>query len=217
MGPSVDIPLRDPLSTAQARELAWWLELITVPLEGEPLDWWPFWIRDDHNIEVLPIDDCSESCAFGLNVCNTPTEQDSVGEDGTVDPEILAEFEEERAQTVNFLGYYPKQSINLFAGCNKALDHRILGYLALQLAERYDGIIDMNGAITPPVHPGGYYPFGNYPWHTLEEISAFVHAMPGRVLERYYTVSPDRRWVSHMVDTTFMRAWLEHPHFHMIK
>jgi hypothetical protein len=57
----------------------------------------------------------------------------------------------------------------------------------------------------------------NYPWHTLEEISAFVRPMPGRVFEQYYTVPPDRRWVSHMVDTTFLRAWLQHPHFHMIK
>jgi hypothetical protein len=39
MGPVVDIPLREPLSAKQARELECWLELITGRLEGEPLDW----------------------------------------------------------------------------------------------------------------------------------------------------------------------------------
>jgi Family of unknown function (DUF6368) len=165
----------------------------------------------------LPVDDCSEACAFGLNVQNTKTEQDYIDEDGTMDPALVAELEEERAQTLAFLGYYPKQSINLFAGCKKKVDHRILGQLALRLAERYDGIIDMDGAITPPLRPDGNYTLDNYPWHTLEEISAFVHAMPGRAFESYYTVSPSRRWVSHLVDTIFLRAWLEHPYFHMIK
>ena len=40
--------------------------------------------------------------------------------------------------------------------------------------------------------------------------------MPGQVFDMYYTVAGDR-WVSHMVDTTFLRAWLQHPNFHMIK
>jgi hypothetical protein len=43
MGPVVDIPLREPLTAPQVIELEWWLESITSRLEGERLDWWPFW------------------------------------------------------------------------------------------------------------------------------------------------------------------------------
>lgn len=216
MGPVADIPLREPLTADQAVELERWLRSITSRLEGERLDWWPFWIKDGRLIG-LPFEDCSAACAFGLGVEDTKTEQDYREEDGSIDPAIRAELEEERAQTLAHLGYYPKQSINIYAGCKGKLDHRILGHLALRLAERYDGIIDLDGAITPPLRPGGRYELDNYPWHTLEEISAFVRPMPGRVFEQYYTVPPDRRWVSHMVDTTFLHAWLQHPHFHMIK
>lgn len=216
MGPVVDIPLRDPLTMPQVIELEQWLASITSRLEGERLDWWPFWIKDGSRIGLL-VDDCSDACAFGLNVQNTKTAEDYRDEEGAIDPEIVAELAAERAQLVRLLGYYPKQSINIFAGCKKPLDHRILGHLALRLAERYDGIIDMDGAITPPLRPDGNYTLDNLPWHTLEEISAFVHAIPGRVFELYHTTRSDRRSVSHLVDTTFLRAWLEHPHFHMIK
>lgn len=52
---------------------------------------------------------------------------------------------------------------------------------------------------------------------SLEEVSAFVHSLPGKVYEFPYMTANDRPWVSHVVDTTFLCAWLEHPHFHMIK
>ena len=41
--------------------------------------------------------------------------------------------------------------------------------------------------------------------------------MPGRVYEIYYSFPPKGRWVSHLVDITFLNAWLRHPNFHMIK
>lgn len=55
------------------------------------------------------------------------------------------------------------------------------------------------------------------PWHTLAEIHEFVQTIPGTVHEIYYKVNPARQWVFHLVDTVFLKNWLKHPHFHMIK
>jgi hypothetical protein len=99
----------------------------------------------------------------------------------------------------------------------RLIDHLTLGHLALTLAEQYDGLIDMDGAITPPLRPGGNSTLKNYPWHTLEEIHEFVQAIPGTVHEIYYEVNPARQWVFHIVDTVFLKNWLKHPHFHMMK
>jgi hypothetical protein len=52
---------------------------------------------------------------------------------------------------------------------------------------------------------------------SLEEISANVQSMPGEVYEIYYETASNGRWVYHIVDTTFMKAWLNHPRFRMIK
>ena len=51
----------------------------------------------------------------------------------------------------------------------------------------------------------------------LDEMSAYVRAMPGNIYEIEYTAAAGHRWVYHMVDVAFLQAWIEHPHFHMIK
>jgi hypothetical protein len=55
------------------------------------------------------------------------------------------------------------------------------------------------------------------PEPSLEEISAFVQGMPGKVYEIYYETARKTPWVHHIVDMTFLRAWMSHPHFHMVK
>jgi hypothetical protein len=52
---------------------------------------------------------------------------------------------------------------------------------------------------------------------SLNEISAYVRAMPGNIYEIEYTAAAGHRWVSHMVDVAFFQVWMEHPNFHMIK
>ncbi|SRR6266699_7056702 len=52
---------------------------------------------------------------------------------------------------------------------------------------------------------------------SLEEISEYVQAMPGKIYEINYETESNGQWVYHIVDTVFMRAWLNHPRFRMIK
>jgi hypothetical protein len=51
----------------------------------------------------------------------------------------------------------------------------------------------------------------------LDEMSAYVRAMPGNIYEIEYTAAAGHRWVYHIVDVAFLQAWMEHPRFHMIK
>ena len=111
------------------------------------------------------------------------------------------------------MGYEPAQQIEFFAWCNGKADHRILGHMALYLADHYGGMIDLNGALTPPLTDG----MADDRSVTLKATSAFVRQFPGRVLERSFGNEAEWPWVSHMVDAEFMRAWLLHPDFHLIK
>ncbi len=52
---------------------------------------------------------------------------------------------------------------------------------------------------------------------TSEEISAYVHSMPGKVYEIYFSRASVKPWVYHIVDIECMRTWLHHPRFRMIK
>jgi hypothetical protein len=119
------------------------------------------------------------------------------------------------------LGFIPEAQLWVTAECKGSMENRILGRLILHLAEQFGGIINLNGAITSPytgtvVNDEGYRVV-NYSWHSLEDVSAFVHTIPGQVFEHFYTTWGGEPWVSHYVDLEFFRAWLEHPHFHLIK
>lgn len=198
-GPSASILLRTPLTGQQVDDLETWLRANTSGLQATWLDWC-FLIRDGTLLGI------TEDCSINLCTCRL----------SAYDPAEFVE-EVEKEQVIEATGYYPQQAISIYVGCNRPIHHRILGHLALFLAERYGGLIHLDGAITPPLQPGRNYKLKDYPWHTLEEIHDYVQSLPGRVIEVLYEVDMVRLWVYHIVDATFMRAWLKQSHFHMIK
>ena len=102
------------------------------------------------------------------------------------------------------------------AGVNDAPSHRILGRSMYALVRCFGGVVDMIGSITPPVPPNRRR-LPHDQRHTLEEVSAFVHGFPGTVHEWLYEKEDGRVWVHHFVDAAFMRAWLRHPGYHLVK
>lgn len=130
-GPGASVLLRDPLTKPQVDELDVWLHSITSTLEGDAPNGYSFWLKEDAFPGTV------SQCLFYLELDN---------------PENLAE-EEERQQLIEHLGYFPQQAIGVSSGCNQDSDHSTLGRLILHLAEFYHGLIDMSGAITPPVQP----------------------------------------------------------------
>ena len=215
MGPVVNILLRTALTMEQITDLEHWLRSITSSLEGKQgNDWWPFWIKDGSTIGLASLD-CQRSCAFGLAIENQSTEKEYIDKHGSIDVYVQEELQEEQKHFLHYLGYVPQQYINVYAGCNNPIDHRILGQIALLLAERYDHIIDL-GALRPPLQPGRRWDIES---DTIEDVEQYVRslAFPGHIFHMYYTTARDTRWVHHLVDTQWFRSWLQHPNFHMVK
>jgi hypothetical protein len=263
-GPGASVLLRDTLTKQQEDELEIWLRSITNHLEKGK--WaYEFWLNED----VFP--GTVSRCLFYLSVEETNERWD----------------EDEKRQVKELLGYLPEQSIGVSSGCNQDEDHTTLGQFVLHLARVYEGLIDMGGAITPPLKPvnrerleellatapergkerraylqarldalktslppgktmldlikekhgdpdsplkaiwadveARFGPAIPPEFSTsarrppLDEMSAYVRAMPGTIYEIEYTAAAGHRWVYHMVDVAFLQAWIEHPHFHMIK
>jgi hypothetical protein len=115
-------------------------------------------------------------------------------------------------------GLRPDTSVTLSAMSNGVEDHRILGELALAVAERVGGVIGMGGLIVPgripvPV-PGVTFPS----WPSVRKgVQTFTAGMPGKAVAVPYLTVGGREWAAHAVDAAFLRAWLRHPDFHMIK
>lgn len=264
-GPGASVLVRDALTKQQEDALEIWLRSITNHLEKRTWGY-EFWLNED----AFP--GAVSRCLFSLSV------------------EEAAQYwdEDEKRQVKELLGYLPKQSIGVSSGCNQDEDHTALGQCVLHLARVYDGLIDMGGAITPPLRPVNRARLEDFlaaapsaqgkekraylqarldalktslpPGKTmldlmkerhadpnspmkaimadvearfgpvlppefsvsarrppLDEISAYVRAMPGTIYEIEYTAAAGHRCVSHMVDVPFFQAWMEHPNFHMIK
>ncbi|NHZ33669.1 hypothetical protein F0185_08710 [Massilia sp. CCM 8692] len=90
-------------------------------------------------------------------------------------------------------GWYPAQGIGFAAMCNGDEDHRILAELALWLAGRLSGYVDMGGE---PDLPAG--------------LPGNAHALP------YDTASG---WEAHatLLDPTALAAWMRCQAFRMVK
>ena len=113
-------------------------------------------------------------------------------------------------------GLVPNEQIILSAMVNGPEDHRILAELAICAAERLGGIIDMGGLIVPRDVP--YKVWLEAPWSVVRpRVEAFTASMPGKAVAVPYETGGSREWASHTVDATFLRAWMRHPEFHMIK
>lgn len=256
-GPGASVLLREPLTSSQRSELDGWLHSIAGKrYEGSDASVYQFWLKEQLFEEPM------SRCLFYFSIEETPLHMDE---------------DEVRQQLIAQLGYFPRQSVGFSSGCNDKIDHRTLGLLTLHLAETCNGLIDMGGAIQPPLppiskdfwqearakapqrkaflqarlkeieaalppgttmsdlfrqrHSDPYSPLNalDAEMHEkfgpllesrrppFEDISAFVHSIPGQVYEIYYETASNGRWVFHIVDATFLRAWMKHPHFYMVK
>jgi hypothetical protein len=87
-------------------------------------------------------------------------------------------------------GWMPAQEIGLAAMVNTEQDHRILAELAIWLAERHSGVVDLGGEV--PL------------------VSQAVH-------ESLSSSGEDLTAVAHIARPDALRAWLGSPDFRMVK
>jgi len=120
-------------------------------------------------------------------------------------------------------GFLPEQNVLLWINCNRPRDHEILGHMAVDVAEMFDGVVDFGGNLWPPLPAqfGRSFDKAMKRAKWVEDLEpAFqemIHGMPGKIVG----LTPERcdgySWPSHYADATFIRAWLKHPRFYMIK
>lgn len=92
------------------------------------------------------------------------------------------------------LGFVPIQNIGLGAMCNQSIDHQILGEMALWLAERIGGFVDLGGsALAIPLE------------------------IPGKIARIPYETASGWQSEYLIMDQVALRAWLACPSFAMVK
>ncbi|MDT6985137.1 DUF6368 family protein [Streptomyces lusitanus] len=171
-------------------EVVPWVERFCEPVEsggGGDLD---FWVRDGSAVG-LPGWDPADGSVFFL----------------TEDDEVPAADEDYSA-----FPRPPVRGLVLGAGCSGPAHHRMLGHLALALAERLNALIDFDGVLGYPA-PRDDVDDGA----ALERARALVASLPGEVAEVGYDTAGGGRWFRHVGDVEFLRAWLRHPEFRLVK
>jgi Family of unknown function (DUF6368) len=129
-GPGASILVHNTLTKQQEDELAIWLRSMANHLEKDKWGY-QFWWNEDAFPGTV------SRCLFYLSLDNPQEYWD----------------DDEMRQVKEQLGFLPEQSISVSSGCNQKNDHTTLGQVVLHLARIYDGLIDMGGAIMPPLKP----------------------------------------------------------------
>lgn len=128
-------------------------------------------------------------------VSSTNTELKSFGvEMHLITPDYYEYSEKELNEIKSTIKIEPKFDIRLYAMSNDIESHEILGFLCLKIAETANGIIDFGGLleIKLPINSGNLYTI------SYELASGGIG---------YYNIC----------DTKFMKYWLEHEKFRMVK
>ena len=199
-GPSAGVELRRPLSQGELADVQSMIDSISSHRLAED-----FWINN-----TAPIGGhySGEDQPFALCFSRT---SESFDED---------DAERYEHQIDGTFGYRPVQSVDWVAMCNGDHNHQVLGELCLWTAERFDGVIGFGGPLLPalPEHLRGRRMCERLAWDEVRPLHhQMVGGMPGRIIEHLYRTANDTTWAFHTADVEFMRAWLTHPEFHMIK
>lgn len=108
------------------------------------------------------------------------------------------------------LGWTPRGILTLVAMCDQVADHRLLGALCLRFATQLGGIVSFGG----PLSGRGALP-RDRPSTPLREDS--VEGLAGTLFTLSYPTADHEYATAHLGDVELLRAWLTHPHFHMVK
>lgn len=187
-GPTLEILLWHPFSADRARQLRDLVAAVTRSLDEDPLQ--VFTTRP-----------------FGGSYDGNPSLP------FLIEPENLDDERDDLADIEAAFGRVPRAAVGLCAMTKGSDAHRVLAELALAITERLDGVVDFNGLLLPNEgwheHP---------PWAEIKLVAArYLVGLPGKVVAIPYELGNGRVWGGHVGDTTFLRAWLGHPDFHMIK
>ena len=194
-GPSAAVLLPTAWAAADVDELRVWLARSFSPDGSE--NWWV--LRDPRALGM------SESLKPGpMLVEPGPHEDDDV---------------DETACLTRAAHFAPGCEIVLAAAVNGADDHRLLAELAVLIARRYKGLIDLGGRLPVPAPVGMPPPAASdaADEHRTGGARETIMALPGRWHEIPYRTAGGEVATYHVVDADFLAAWINHPLFRMVK
>jgi hypothetical protein len=131
------------------------------------------------------------------------------------------EGDDEAACLDRALGFSAGIEVVLAAAVNGKDDHRFLAHLAVAIARRYGGLIDLGGLLPVPPPPGVSAleavesGVGLQEWD--DRSRATIATLSGRWHEIPYRTAGGEVAVSHVVDADLLASWLQHPLFRMVK
>jgi hypothetical protein len=195
-GPSAAVLLPDPWTASDVAPFrAWLAESLTVAAD----DWWT--LREPRRLDWR-----TASPDTG------PMLIEPGGWDGTPD---------EAASLARVAGFRPAAEVVLASATNGGDDHRFLAWLAVAVARRYGGLIDLTGPLPVPPPPGE---------SALEALAsgaarerwwassrATIATLSGTWHEIPYLTASNTTAVYHVVNADLLTSWLEHPLFRMVK
>ncbi|MFV2123262.1 DUF6368 family protein [Micromonospora sp. LOL_013] len=128
---------------------------------------------------------------------------------------------DEEACLTRAAGLLPITQIVLAAAVNGKDDHRLLAQLAVAIARRYGGLIDLDGTLPVPPPPDvsalSALKSGTGRRRWEERSRATIATLHGRWHEIPYRTAWDEVAVRHIVDADLLASWLQHPLFQMVK
>jgi hypothetical protein len=129
MGPIASILLRRQLTHEQLTEMDHLLKSISIDFREDGFYKRAFWVE---NTAPIGGDFPGTRCTIDVHLHDAELE---------VDPKEFTTIQ-------TCFGFLPQQRLQFDAGCNSEPDHKLLGLLILYFAEKFDGIIDLGGALS---------------------------------------------------------------------
>lgn len=108
------------------------------------------------------------------------------------------------------LGWRPRGILSFAAMCNGDRDHELLAALCIRFAEQLDGLIDFGGQLRIGPDLSGAFPA---PPCRIDG----PEGLPGVLYAAAYQTARGPFATSHYADAAFLRAFVHHPRFRMVK
>jgi hypothetical protein len=202
-GPSASILLRERLSAGQLDHIE--AAIRAVSSQVKPGDGYDY---DFYACDLRPLGGSyvGDGCPRGLHLYDSNEPGSMISQLDPDTPDLLAAE----------IGFVTQQEVSLWSFCNRPEDHAVLGQLTLYVAELTGGLVDFSGAVLPRLPEE--VSATSWKWSHVEPyFDAMARDMPGRIVSIPYETGGDSTWAFHVADAAFLRAWLAHPNFHMIK
>jgi hypothetical protein len=219
-GPSGAVAVREALTEGQLAQLDAWLctldpartrQVTSYPGLPSRVEWRVV-ISDAAAIGMPPVS-IAHPLPVSIALSWVKPPQDFASDASVADPRADAE------QWLTQVGWYPQQVFNLSTVSKQEICHRILGYVALRLAERYDSVLDVLGRWYPLRDPDVVLDEAVqevFPLWLLDVPRTFLYGGPGHVYEIRDGMSGSEPSWYNLADIEAFRAHLLRPDFCLI-